>query len=81
MSELLTPEEIYKAKNKASFKKYPWNDYGVTASEVEVAQAQLDKVLKWGDELCTEHEGMGLNGLRRECVECWQRAIVPEEEN
>ena len=49
---------------------------------------QLNKVLKWLNEPCTEHpitrsdeDGCPRQCIiphRRECSDCWQRAIVPE---
>ena len=44
---LLTDKEIVKARHRASFSNYYWNEAGATTSELEIAKAQLKKVVEW----------------------------------
>jgi len=37
-----------------------------------IAQAQLTKILEWGDEDCLDHFVYGQERKRSNCEECWQ---------
>ena len=82
---LLTPEERLKLF-EAYYSCKAVDITKVTYDEF-LCQAQLDKVLEWLNEPCTEHDrGNYLNMKwrsvfakhRKDCSKCWQRALVPE---
>ena len=68
---LLTPEERNKVRGKRTY-------LSRDSFEDELLQAQLNKLLKWLDELCPEHSREYIIPHRRECPDCWQRALAPE---
>ena len=75
---LLSPEEIAGIKTKQikpinTFHRQPLIDMQLEA----VAKAQLKRVVKWGQELCKDHnrtqwEKQGWHIKRCECPICWQ---------
>lgn len=80
---------ITDARQKATFKKYPWNDYGVTAADIEVFKAGQEskngeiasligqvsdlKMLKTQAEITSFKAGMKL------VVEWIQTKIIPKD--
>ena len=46
-----------------------------------VAEAQLKKVIEWGNQQCTTHANCGTSGIlttgwyRKECPKCWQALL------
>ena len=82
---LLTAEEIKRLISETGWGYKQAKSLNLISSYGAVAQAQLDKVLKWLDAPCTEHKtgtveigDTKMQLSRRHCSDCWQRVIVPE---
>lgn len=45
--------------------------YGVNEASRDIAKAQAENILKWGNEICLEH-GHKRGYARHECLKCWQ---------
>ena len=60
---ILTPEELLELIHSAEGDDYIAGLY--------IAQAQLRKMVEWGEEVCTEHSEVYAR-FRRKCDDCWQ---------
>jgi len=76
---LLTDEEILEAMNRKPFDcvRHVTLSDGYADELSEIAKAQIEKIVEWGNERCPHFEGTigGQTPTKRECYHCWQTLL------